>query len=549
MSGAWACRMGPHAPSRRRSPVKIESGGYTVSFCPFRHNVSIRAAPFPVCGNFPLLCTLLTNAFFANQICGPFEITTTNLRHARTHTPARPGTCDMSAPHSARDEAQASARSAGEGTSPPEVAPVTAPLSVGGFGEAATGFGAPPSGFGTTATAGFGASAAGGFGAPAPSFGGAFTGGDPLSAFTSANRPRISFASFASGAPPVAPSLAPSPAPAAPPASSDASPPSAPAATASPSASQPPLVDVPAGVSVSGVTLGPPSASATGSKRRRDAVFRNFGIAAPPPTGGESPEHVPSPDAPRPPTHRFKSTEGEGGAGSGGAGGSSSSSSFSPAASEGEGRGSPRGGGALGTLGTDAAWQGAEGVEYAVPEAVALLSSVGTVPANSEGSEVTVLQPRARLFVLDKKGEEEGGPPRWREVGVGPLRVNVDRAAHSSRAGGGGGDAPPAHARLVMRQESHPGGSGTRLLLNAALYDGIPASRHPVEDRCLQLSCVTEPPRVFAGAAAPAVEGDGDAGDAPPPPPSGEVFTFLIKLPKVEGVTELLAAIRKWEAL
>ena len=41
----------------------------------------------------------------------------------------------------------------------------------------------------------------------------------------------------------------------------------------------------------------------------------------------------------------------------------------------------------------------------------------------------------------------------------------------------------------------------------------------------------------------------GTRGTRRPPPPNGEVFTFLIKLPKVEGVTELLAAIRKWEAL
>jgi hypothetical protein len=60
-------------------------------------------------------------------------------------------------------------------------------------------------------------------------------------------------------------------------------------------------------------------------------------------------------------------------------------------------------------------------------------------------------QVRARLYEFDRPAG------RWRDVGTGPLRVNV--------AGAG---APPG-ARIILRRENHPHGAGTKLLLNAAV--------------------------------------------------------------------------------
>ena len=39
-----------------------------------------------------------------------------------------------------------------------------------------------------------------------------------------------------------------------------------------------------------------------------------------------------------------------------------------------------------------------------------------------------------------------------------------------------------------MRHENHPGGSGTRLLLNAALWTGMPAVQHVALDTAVQFS-------------------------------------------------------------
>lgn len=41
-----------------------------------------------------------------------------------------------------------------------------------------------------------------------------------------------------------------------------------------------------------------------------------------------------------------------------------------------------------------------------------------------------------------------------------------------------------------MRHENHPGGSGTRLLLNVAVWASIPLQRHATLDTALQFSCV-----------------------------------------------------------
>jgi len=49
-----------------------------------------------------------------------------------------------------------------------------------------------------------------------------------------------------------------------------------------------------------------------------------------------------------------------------------------------------------------------------------------------------------------------------------------------------------ARARLIMRHENHPGGSGTRLLLNVAVWTGIPLQRHATLDTALQFSCVDQ---------------------------------------------------------
>ena len=104
---------------------------------------------------------------------------------------------------------------------------------------------------------------------------------------------------------------------------------------------------------------------------------------------------------------------------------------------------------------------------------------------------------------------------RWRECGAGPLRLNLRRDAVApgtasvflSAATGAGAStvvtlgpraqpyAPAADgspltgpaARLVIRQEHHRGGPGKRLLVNAPLWPGLPVSRHPVDERALQV--------------------------------------------------------------
>lgn len=107
---------------------------------------------------------------------------------------------------------------------------------------------------------------------------------------------------------------------------------------------------------------------------------------------------------------------------------------------------------------------------------------------------------------------------RWRECGAGPLRLNLRRDAVApgtasvflSAATGAGAStvvtlgpraqpyAPAADAgpltgpaaRLVIRQEHHRGGPGKRLLVNAPLWPGLPVSRHPVDERALQVRWV-----------------------------------------------------------
>lgn len=113
---------------------------------------------------------------------------------------------------------------------------------------------------------------------------------------------------------------------------------------------------------------------------------------------------------------------------------------------------------------------------------------------------------------------------RWRECGVGPLRLNVrldavppgtqsvslavsatssagsaaTLATLGPRAGayapppeGGASASPPPlsgpAARLVIRQEHHKGGPGKRLLVNAPLWPGVPIARHPADERALQV--------------------------------------------------------------
>ncbi len=46
----------------------------------------------------------------------------------------------------------------------------------------------------------------------------------------------------------------------------------------------------------------------------------------------------------------------------------------------------------------------------------------------------------------------------------------------------------PARARFIMRHENHPGGPGTRLLLNVALWSGMPVVRHSALETAVQFT-------------------------------------------------------------
>jgi hypothetical protein len=272
----------------------------------------------------------------------------------------------------------------------------------------------------------------------------------------------------------------------------------------------------------------------------------------------------------------------------------------------------------------------------AVKPAIRLQLGAGAAADNRNGEEdeATQLQLRAKLYVLDKSA---GGPPRWRECGIGPLRVNVRNefasaaaaavrssstsgsAGASGRAAAKAGAAAPAPApvpapapgdsdaaakartavaRLIMRQEHHPGGHGTRLLLNVALWPGLAFQRAPQADNAVQLTAfTTEPPRTLtadpmaaaavaggargAGAgvaasssaarptpAAPAAVSDaaGAASDAkqedasrerPPAAPSAgtggagglQLYTFMIKLSKPEQAAQLASVVSALKTL
>jgi hypothetical protein len=94
---------------------------------------------------------------------------------------------------------------------------------------------------------------------------------------------------------------------------------------------------------------------------------------------------------------------------------------------------------------------------------------------NGEEGDVTLLQVRTKLFRLDN--EEK----RWRECGVGPLRVNVFQHPQIVPDSAG-----KAKARIIMRHECHTGGSGTKLILNLPLIAATPVCRHAQLENAVQ---------------------------------------------------------------
>lgn len=66
---------------------------------------------------------------------------------------------------------------------------------------------------------------------------------------------------------------------------------------------------------------------------------------------------------------------------------------------------------------------------------------------------------------------------RWAECGVGPLRLNLQTQTSKTESDEAKGETKSetgtARARLVMRRENQPGGHGTKLLLNVALFPGF----------------------------------------------------------------------------
>ena len=225
---------------------------------------------------------------------------------------------------------------------------------------------------------------------------------------------------------------------------------------------------------------------------------------------------------------------------------------------------------------------------------VAILTGSETGQRTGEEDDVTLTQIRGKLFVADT-----GAGSRWRECGVGPVRVNVRRdvarflpasyvrervsnllpgvaaaleRAFSSSSSSSSSPPPPllagAAARLIIRQEHHTGGHGSRLLLNAALADPCRPNMHPQQDRAIAFRALAERPARMngdggesGGAASGAAGGVGvetstsaggpvveeNATDTLTSVSSGSntwaIHSFLLKVATPEKATELLDAL------
>lgn len=124
------------------------------------------------------------------------------------------------------------------------------------------------------------------------------------------------------------------------------------------------------------------------------------------------------------------------------------------------------------------------------------IASTGPVLTGEE-EEDCVLELRVKLFRMDSK--ERSG---WIDIGTGPVRILRPRSAPSSSSSTSSVMSPSTDAadqglagakvgagRVVMRRESHPGGHGTKLLLNVPLKTHVEIAKHG--DRAVRLSYIT----------------------------------------------------------
>lgn len=159
---------------------------------------------------------------------------------------------------------------------------------------------------------------------------------------------------------------------------------------------------------------------------------------------------------------------------------------------------------------------------------------------------------------------------RWRECGVGPLRVNVRRdvarllgaafvrsaaaalppalATALERAAAAPAPAVPltgVPARVIVRQEHHTGGHGSRLLLNAAVGDAFEAALHPLQERTITMFAFTEAPAKMRNDAGGGDTGEGGAGvtDADGDGSAGQwaMRSYLVRVAKAEATDALMA--------
>ncbi len=142
----------------------------------------------------------------------------------------------------------------------------------------------------------------------------------------------------------------------------------------------------------------------------------------------------------------------------------------------------------------------AVGVTYNVPKVKLEHETPIDRKHNGEENESTAFEVRVKLYkIVDKQ---------YREVGVGPLRLKAPLSM-----------APfTVVPRLVMRRESHPGYSGTKLVLNSPLYPSM------MVEQPSELSCQ------FSGT-------DID----------GKMAIFLVRAREVGHVAKLIDEIRRYK--
>ena len=157
-------------------------------------------------------------------------------------------------------------------------------------------------------------------------------------------------------------------------------------------------------------------------------------------------------------------------------------------------------------------------------------------------------------------------------TGSGALGAALAKAASETSTPSSTQETPHPIARLVMRQEKHTGGHGTRLILNALVGSELIAAMHPLQDKSITLSALSTLPRgsstapafgeggglVFSEFEGKAEGGDGSAGGKGVPQGSviessdteqqssqWALHSYLIKLAKPEEARDLLEGIER----